>query len=99
ASFGGPHRRERPDQVRARVQRHRFQRPAAGAAARGGCFVRAAKRAGRASRTLSGSDMKTTRNVLLMLCAALVALAAAPRPPAAAGFNFGDWQIKTGELD
>jgi len=40
--------------------------------------------------------MKTTKNVLLVLCAALAALAAAPRT--ATGFNFSDWNVQTGEF-
>jgi len=41
--------------------------------------------------------MKTTRNALLVLCAALFAMAAAP-PRTATGFNFSDWNVQTGEF-
>jgi lipopolysaccharide assembly outer membrane protein LptD (OstA) len=41
--------------------------------------------------------MKTIQGLLLVLGVAL--LAAAPPPRSAAGFNFSDWQVSTGELD
>jgi lipopolysaccharide assembly outer membrane protein LptD (OstA) len=41
--------------------------------------------------------MKMTKNVLLVLCAAL--LAAAPAPRTATGFNFSDWNVQTGEFN
>jgi len=41
--------------------------------------------------------MKTIHGLLLVFSVAL--LAAAPPPRSAAGFNFSDWQVSTGELD
>jgi lipopolysaccharide assembly outer membrane protein LptD (OstA) len=41
--------------------------------------------------------MKTIQSLILVLGVALLAAAAPPRP--AAGFNFSDWQVSTGELD
>jgi len=41
--------------------------------------------------------MNMMKKVLLVLSVALLAAAPPPRP--AAGFNFSDWQVSTGELD
>jgi lipopolysaccharide assembly outer membrane protein LptD (OstA) len=41
--------------------------------------------------------MKKIHSLILVLGVALLAAAAPPRP--AAGFNFSDWQVSTGELD
>ena len=40
--------------------------------------------------------MKMTKNVFLVLCAALFAVAAGPRTTT--GFNFSDWNVQTGEF-
>lgn len=40
--------------------------------------------------------MKTTRTVLFAICAALCAMATAPRTTT--GFNFADWDVKTGQF-